>query len=102
MPGASHRKNDLCQFLYMPYRKNRKNCVITEDCEFSPGLVDGDYAKKSKAAVELVFSAAQQGLNVSIVFPPESSVPVMCQAEALHQWQRPFLPGSCPLPCAAV
>ena len=46
-----------------------KNCVITEDCEFSPGLVDGDYAKSKAAATEMVFRAARQGLNVSIVFP---------------------------------
>ena len=46
-----------------------KNCIITEDCEFSPGLVDGDYAKSKAAATEMVFRAARQGLNVSIVFP---------------------------------
>ena len=46
-----------------------KDCIITEDCEFSPGLVDGDYAKSKAAATELVFDAAERGLNASIVFP---------------------------------
>ncbi len=78
-----------------------KNCVITEDCEFSPGLVDGDYAKSKAAATDMVFSAAQQGLNVSIVFPSGIIGPGDVTAEALHQWQSPFSAGSCPLPCAA-
>ena len=46
-----------------------KGCIITEDCEFSPGLVDGDYAKSKATATELVFDAAERGLNASIVFP---------------------------------
>ena len=46
-----------------------KGCIITEDCEFSPGLVDGDYAKSKAAATELVFDAAERGLNASLVFP---------------------------------
>ena len=46
-----------------------KDCIITEDCEFSPGLVDGDYAKSKATATELVFDAAERGLNASIVFP---------------------------------
>ena len=46
-----------------------EGCVITESCDFSPGLVDGDYAKSKAAAAELVFDAAERGLNASIVFP---------------------------------
>ena len=46
-----------------------EGCVITESCGFSPGLVDGDYAKSKAAATELVFDAAERGLNASIVFP---------------------------------
>ena len=38
-----------------------KGRIITEDCEFSPGLVDGDYAKSKAAATELVFDAAERG-----------------------------------------
>ena len=30
-----------------------KGCPITENCEFSPGLVDGDYAKSKAAATDL-------------------------------------------------
>ena len=37
-----------------------KGCIISEDCEFSPGLVDGDYAKSKAAATELVFDAECQ------------------------------------------
>ena len=46
-----------------------EGCVITESCDFSPGLVDGDSAKSKAAATELVFDAAERGLNASIVFP---------------------------------
>ena len=46
-----------------------EGCVITESAEFSPGLVDGDYAKSKAAATELVFDAAERGLNAGIVFP---------------------------------
>ena len=35
-----------------------KGCIITEDCEFSPGLVDGDYAKSKATATELVFACS--------------------------------------------
>ena len=73
-----------------------KGCIITEDCEFSPGLVDGDYAKSKAAATELVFDAAERGLNASIVLPPASSDRAICREGASPQWQDPFLPGSCP------
>ena len=46
-----------------------KGCLITEDCKFSPGLVDGDYAKSKATATDLVLDAAAQGLNASIIFP---------------------------------
>ena len=38
--------------------------------QFSP---HGDYAKSKATATELVFDAAERGLNASIVFPPASS-----------------------------
>ena len=72
-----------------------KGCIITEDCEFSPGLVDGDYAKSKATATELVFAAAERGLNASIVFPPASSARATYREGASPQWQNPFLPGSC-------
>ena len=73
-----------------------KGCTITEDCEFSPGLVDGDYAKSKAAATELVFDAAERGLNASIVLPSGIIGPGICREGASPQWQNPFLPGSCP------
>lgn len=38
-----------------------KGCLITEDCKFSPGLVDGDYAKSKATATDLVLDAAARG-----------------------------------------
>ena len=78
-----------------------KGCIITEDCEFSPGLVDGDYAKSKATATELVFAAAERGLNASIVFPSGIIGPAMFNAEASRPWQKHSLPESCPLPFTA-
>ena len=74
-----------------------KNCVITEDCEFSPGLVDGDYAKSKAAATELVFSAARQGLNVSIVFPSGIIGPGDVSGGSFTSMAKSFLAGKLPL-----
>ncbi len=46
-----------------------KGTVITEEAEFSPELVEGDYAKSKAMATAAVFEAAKQGLNASVVFP---------------------------------
>ena len=73
-----------------------KNCVITEDCEFSPGLVDGDYAKSKAAATELVFSAARQGLNVSIVFPSGIIGPGDVSGGSFTSMAKSFLAGKLP------
>ena len=73
-----------------------KNCVITEDCEFSPGVVDGDYAKSKAAATELVFSAAQQGLNVSIVFPSGIIGPGDVSGGSFTSMAKSFLAGKLP------
>ena len=73
-----------------------KNCVITEDCEFSPGLVDGDYAKSKAAATELVFSAARQGLNASIVFPSGIIGPGDVSGGSFMSMARSFLAGKLP------
>lgn len=43
--------------------------VITEDALFSPELVAGGYAKSKAMATALVFRAAKEGLNASVVFP---------------------------------
>ena len=73
-----------------------KNFIITEDCEFSPGLVDGDYAKSKAAATEMVFSAAHQGLNVSIVFPSGIIGPGDVSGGSFTSMAKSFLAGKLP------
>ena len=74
-----------------------KGCIITEDCEFSPGLVDGDYAKSKAAATELVFDAAERGLNASIVFPSGIIGPGDLQGGSFTSMAKSFLSGKLPL-----
>ena len=74
-----------------------KGCTITEDCEFSPGLVDGDYAKSKAAATELVFDAAERGLNASIVFPSGIIGPGDLQGGSFTSMAKSFLAGKLPL-----
>lgn len=73
-----------------------KGCVITEDCAFSPGLVDGDYAKSKASATELVFAAAQQGLRASVVFPSGIIGPGDVQGGSFTAMARAFLAGRLP------
>lgn len=73
-----------------------KDCIITEDCEFSPGLVDGDYAKSKATATELVFDAAERGLNASIVFPSGIIGPGDVQGGSFTSMARSFLAGRLP------
>lgn len=73
-----------------------KGCIISEDCEFSPGLVDGDYAKSKAAATELVFDAAEHGLNVSIVFPSGIIGPGDLQGGSFTSMAKSFLSGKLP------
>ena len=72
-----------------------KGCIISEDCEFSPGLVDGDYAKSKAAATELVFDAAERGLNASIVFPSGIIGPGDLQGGSFTS-MKSFLSGKLP------
>ena len=74
-----------------------KGCIITEDCEFSPGLVDGDYAKSKATATELVFAAAERGLNASIVFPSGIIGPGDIQGGSFTSMAKSFLAGKLPL-----
>ena len=74
-----------------------KGCIITEDCEFSPGLVDGDYAKSKATATELVFDAAERGLNASIVFPSGIIGPGDIQGGSFTSMAKSFLAGKLPL-----
>ena len=73
-----------------------KGCIITEDCEFSPGLVDGDYAKSKATATELVFAAAERGLNASIVFPSGIIGPGDLQGGSFTSMAKSFLSGKLP------
>lgn len=73
-----------------------KGCIITEDCEFSPGLVDGDYAKSKATATELVFEAAERGLNASIVFPSGIIGPGDMQGGSFTSMAKSFLCGKLP------
>ena len=74
-----------------------KGCIITEDCEFSPGLVDGDYAKSKATATELVFNAAERGLNASIVFPSGIIGPGDLQSGSFTTMAKDYLRGRLPL-----
>ena len=74
-----------------------KGCIITEDCEFSPGLVDGDYAKSKATATELVFDAAERWLNASIVFPSGIIGPGDLQGGSFTSMAKSFLAGKLPL-----
>ncbi len=49
--------------------EKRKGVEIAEQAAFSPDLVSGDYAKSKAIATALVFGAAKEGLNASVVFP---------------------------------
>lgn len=73
-----------------------KNCIITEDCVFSPGLVDGDYAKSKATATEMVFNAAKHGLNVSIVFPSGIIGPGDVLGGSFTSMAKSFLAGKLP------
>ena len=73
-----------------------EGCVITESCDFSPGLVDGDYAKSKAAATELVFDAAERGLNASIVFPSGIIGPGDIRGGSFTSMAKSFLAGKLP------
>ena len=73
-----------------------EGCVITESCDFSPGLVDGDYAKSKATATELVFDAAERGLNASIVFPSGIIGPGDIQGGSFTSMAKSFLAGKLP------
>lgn len=98
-------EHDVGRFIYVSsvhaIPEKPEGCVITESCDLSPGLVDGDYAKSKAAATELVFDAAERGLDAGIVFPPASSDRVTYREGVLLPWQGLSWPGGCPLPSAA-
>ncbi len=73
-----------------------KGNIITEECEFSPGLVDGDYAKSKAAATELVFDAAKSGLRAIVVFPSGIIGPGDIQGGSFTTMAKSFLAGKLP------
>lgn len=93
--------HDVGRFIYVSsvhaIPEKPEGCVITESCDFSPGLVDGDYAKSKAAATELVFDAAERGLNASIVFPSGIIGPGDIQGGSFTSMAKSFLAGRLPL-----
>lgn len=93
-------KHDVGKMVYVSsvhaIPEKAKDCIITEDCEFSPGLVDGDYAKSKATATELVFDAAKRGLNASIVFPSGIIGPGDIQGGSFTSMAKSFLRGKLP------
>ena len=73
-----------------------RGCIITEDCVFSPGFVDGDYAKSKATATELVLDAAERGLNASIVFPSGIIGPGDIQGGSFTSMVKAYLAGKLP------
>ena len=73
-----------------------KGCIVTEDCVFSPGLVDSDYAKSKATATELVFDAVQRGLLASVVFPSGIIGPGDVLGGSFTSMTKAFLAGKLP------
>ena len=93
-------EHDVGRFIYVSsvhaIPEKPEDCVITESADFSPGLVDGDYAKSKAAATELVFDAAERGLNAGIVFPSGIIGPGDVQGGSFTSMVRSFLAGRLP------
>ena len=73
-----------------------KGTVITEECILSPGLVDDDYSKSKAMATEIVFNAARQGLNASVVFPSGIIGPGDMQGGSFTSMIKSFIAGRLP------
>lgn len=74
-----------------------KGTEITEEAVFSPGLVQGDYAKSKAIATSLVFEAAARGLNASVVFPSGIIGPGDIGKGSITNMLLSFLAGKLPL-----
>ena len=70
---------------------------ITEKAVFSPELVEGDYAKSKAIATGLVFDAARQGLNASVVYPSGIIGPGDFGKGGITNMLLSFLAGKLPL-----
>ncbi len=73
-----------------------KGTAITEECVFSPGLVEDDYSKSKALATEIVFEAAQNGLNASVVFPSGIIGPGDVQNGSFTSMVKSFIAGRLP------
>ncbi len=73
-----------------------KDTVITEDCDFSPLLVHGEYAKSKAAATEMVFDAIRQGLRANVVFPSGIIGPGDLACGSFTAMTKAFLAGKLP------
>ncbi len=74
-----------------------KGMTITETDTVSPELVSGEYAKSKAEATALVFAAARDGLNASIVFPSGIIGPGDLAGGSMTTMFRSFLAGRLPL-----
>ncbi len=71
--------------------------LITEDCKFSPALVNGDYAKSKAVATKMIFSETRRGLRASVVFPSGIIGPGDVQNGSITSMVKSFLAGRLPL-----
>ena len=71
--------------------------TITETDAVSSEFVSGDYAKSKAEATSLVFAAAKNGLNASIVFPSGIIGPGDIAGGSMTTMFRSFLAGRLPL-----
>lgn len=74
-----------------------KGMTITETDAVSSEFVSGDYAKSKAEATSLVFAAAKNGLNASIVFPSGIIGPGDIAGGSMTTMFRSFLAGRLPL-----
>ena len=74
-----------------------KGMTITETDAVSPEFVSGDYAKSKAEATALVFAAAKNGLNASVVFPSGIIGPGDIAGGSITAMFRSFLAGRLPL-----
>ena len=74
-----------------------KGMTITETDAVSPEFVSGDYAKSKAEATALVFAAAKNGLNASVVFPSGIIGPGDIAGGSMTAMFRSFLAGRLPL-----
>ena len=71
--------------------------TITETDAVSSEFVSGDYAKSKAEATSLVFAAAKNGMNASIVFPSGIIGPGDIAGGSMTTMFRSFLAGRLPL-----